>query len=156
VADHDHVRFDANLLYAGSLLHDLGLLARFEGRCFEEDGATAAAELAADEGWPDEGREALAEAIRLHVAVEVALEDGPEAYFLWQATGLDVTGYWHAELAPQVVDEVVRRLPGARFQPRLHGAIAEQAARKANPNCWAARATTGGIAERIAAAPLAS
>src|SRR6266536_6616437 len=84
LAERDRVRFDAELLYVAALLHDLGLVARFDtGRCFEEDGADAAAALAAEEGWPPERREALAEAIRLHVAVSVEVADGAEAYLLW-------------------------------------------------------------------------
>jgi HD superfamily phosphodiesterase len=70
LAEHDHVPFDAELLYVAALLHDLGLVRRFDtGSCFEEDSADAAAALAATAGWPSERREALAEAIRLHVAV---------------------------------------------------------------------------------------
>jgi hypothetical protein len=157
LAYRDHVRFDPELLYVASLLHDIGLVARFDtGRCFEEDGAAAAADLAAADGWPDERRETLAEAIRLHVAVEIGLEDGPEAYLLWHATGLDVTGHRHGELSPKIVDEVVTAYPRLEFKRGFTELIADQAARKPNPNCWAARATAGGIAERIAAAPFAS
>ena len=136
LAERDRVRFDAELLYVAALLHDIGLVARFDtGRCFEEDGAAAAAELAAAEGWTDERREALAEAIRLHVAVEIALEDGPEAYLLWHATGLDVTGHRHGELAPEVVHDVVAAYPRLDFKRGFAELIADQAARKPNPEC---------------------
>ncbi len=158
LADRDHVRFDAELLYIAALLHDIGLVARFDTgrRCFEEDGAAVAAELAAAEGWPDERREALAEAIRLHVAVEIALEDGPEAYLLWHATGLDVTGHRHGDLAPQAIDEVVTAYPRLDFKRGFVELVARQAAQKPNLNCWAARVVAAGIGERIAAAPFAS
>lgn len=157
LAEVDRVRFDAELLYVAALLHDIGLVARFDtGRCFEEDGAAAAADLAAAEGWPAERREALAEAIRLHVAVEIALEDGPEAYLLWHATGLDVTGHRHGELAPRLVDEVVDAYPRLDFKRGFTELITDQAARKPNPNCWAARVVAGGVAGRIAAAPFPS
>src|SRR5213083_2031780 len=60
LAERDRVRFDAELLYVAALLHDLGLVARFDtGRCFEEDGGAVAARLAADD-WPPERCEALA------------------------------------------------------------------------------------------------
>ena len=157
LADRDNVRFDRELLHVAALLHDVGLVARFDtGRCFEEDGAAAASDLAAAEGWSDERREALAEAIRLHVAVEIALEDGPEAYLLWHATGLDVTGHRHGELAPQAVDDVVGAYPRLDFKRGFTDLIADQAARKPYPSCWATRVIAGGIAERIAAAPFAS
>jgi hypothetical protein len=157
LADRDRVRFDAELLYVAALLHDLGLAARFDtGRCFEEDGAGAAAELAAAEGWSDERREALAEAIRLHVAAEIELEDGPEAYLLWHATGLDVTGHRHGDLTPQTIETVVTTYPRLNFKRGFTDLIADQAARKPNPNCWATRAAAEGIGERIAAAPFES
>jgi HD superfamily phosphodiesterase len=87
LAERDGVRFDAELLYVAAVLHDLGLIAQFDtGRCFEADSAAAAVELATEHGWPEARQEVLAEAIRLHVAIEIALEDGPEAYLLWHAT----------------------------------------------------------------------
>ena len=157
LAERDRVRFDSELLYVASLLHDIGLLERFDtGRCFEEDGAAVAAELAAAERWPDERREALAEAIRLHTAVEIALEDGPEAYLLWHATGLDVTGHRHGELTADVIDKVVAAYPRLDFKRGFTELITHQAAQKPNQNCWAARVVAAGIDERIAAAPFAA
>jgi hypothetical protein len=152
---HDHIRFDAELLYVAALFHDLGLLAEFDtGRCFEEDSAAVAADLAAAERWTDERRDALAEAIRLHVAVDIALEDGPEAYLLWHATGLDVTGHRHGDLAAEFVEQVTTEYPRVDFKRGFTDLIVDQAARK--PNCWAARAAGAGIGERIAAAPFTS
>ena len=155
LAEHDRVRFDAELLYLAALLHDLGLVRRFDtGSCFEEDSAGAAAALAATAGWASERCEALAEAIRLHVAVAVALEDGPEAYLLWHATGLDVTGHRHGDLPRPFVADVVAEYPRLDFKHGFMELLAGQAARK--PGCWAAGAVAGGIGERIAAAPFRS
>jgi hypothetical protein len=149
LADYDRVHFDAELLYIAAVLHDLGLVARFDsGRCFEEDSANAARDLAGTGGWTAERREALAEAIRLHVAVAVALDDGPEAYLLWHATGLDVTAHRHRDLAPAVIASVVAAYPWLDFKRGFTEMITDQAARK--PNCWAAKAVRGGIAQRIA------
>jgi HD domain len=151
LAEHDRVRFDPELLYIAALLHDLGLVDRFDtGGCFEEDGARVAADLAAVEGWSAERTEALAEAIRLHVAVESAIDDGPEAYLLWHATALDVTGSRHGDLASTVLTGVVDAYPWLDFKRAFTGLIVDQAARK--PTCWAAAAIRGGIAERIATA----
>jgi hypothetical protein len=150
LADQDRVHFDAELLYIAAVLHDLGLVARFDsGRCFEEDSASAAKDLAAIGGWRAERREPLAEAIRLHVAVDVALDDGPEAYLLWHATGLDVTTHRHRDLAPATIASVVAA-PWLDFKRGFTEMITDQAARK--PNCWAASAVRGGIAQRIAEA----
>jgi hypothetical protein len=155
LAGRERVRFDAELLYVAALLHDLGLVPRFDmGSCFEEDSAAAAVELAAAAGWPHERREALADVIRLHVAVSVALEEGPEAYLLWHATGLDVTGHRFGDLAPEVTNDVIARYPRLDFKRGFTDLLAGQAARK--PLCWAATAIAGGIGERIAAAPFES
>jgi hypothetical protein len=138
-----------------ALLHDLGLVHRFDtGSCFEEDSADAAAGLPTTAGWPSERREALAEAIRLHVAVVVALEDGPEAYLLWHATGLDVTGHRYGDLATEITKDVIARYPRLDFKRGFSDLLAGQAARK--PTCWAAAAIAGGIGDRIAAAPFDS
>jgi HD domain len=148
LAEHDRVRFDAELLYVGALLHDLGLVARFDtGLCFEQDSARAAAELAAAEGWSAERREALAEAIRLHVALDIALEDGPEAYLLWHATGLDVTSHRHRDIAPATLAAVVAAYPWLDFKQGFIDLITDQAARKSN--CWATRAIENGLPQRI-------
>ncbi len=155
LAKADRVRFDPELLYVAALLHDIGLVAQFDtGRCFEVDGAHAAANLAATEGWSLDRQEALAEVIRLHVAVAIALEDGPEAYLLWHATGLDVRGHRYGDVDVHVVRGVIAAHPRLDFKRGFTELIAGQAARK--PNCWAAAAMGGGIGDDIAAAPFAS
>jgi hypothetical protein len=155
LAERDRVRFDAELLYVAALLHDLGLVARFDtGRCFEEDGADTAAALAAEAGWPPERCDALAEAIRLHLAVAVELEDGPEAFLLWHSTGLDVVGSRFGELSAETVSAVLASYPRLDFKQGFTELIADQAERK--PECWAAAAMQRGLAERIATAPFAS
>jgi hypothetical protein len=153
LAERDGIRFDAELLYVAALLHDLGLVAEFDsGRCFELDSAAAAADLAAATGWSRERREALAEAIRLHVALEGELGDGPETYLLWHATGLDVVGHRYRDLDRRTIESVVAQYPPLDFKRGFTDLLLDQAGRK--PNCWAANAIKGGIAERVQAAPL--
>jgi hypothetical protein len=155
LADRDRVGFDTELLYVASLLHDVGLVEEFDtGACFEEDGAAAATRLASLEGWPPERCEALAEAIRLHVATEVELADGPEAFLLWHSTALDVGGDRHGDVSPPTVSAVLATYPRLDFKEGFTELIADQAARK--PGCWAASAMLGGIRDRIAAAPFES
>jgi hypothetical protein len=155
LAERDRVRFDAELLYVAALLHDIGLVARFDtGRCFEEDGAAVAATYAAEDGWPPERCDALAEAIRLHVAVAIGVDDGPEAYLLWHSTGLDVAGRRHAELSKETVRAVLASYPRLDFKQGFTDLVADQAERK--PGCWAAAAMRRGLREFIAAAPFES
>jgi predicted HD phosphohydrolase len=155
LADRDDVRFDTELLYVAALLHDIGLVEEFDtGKCFEEDGADAAARLAGEEGWPEERCEALAEVVRLHVATKIDLADGPEAYLLWHSTGLDVAGHRHAELRPDAVARILEDYPRLDFKEGFTDLVAHQASRK--PGCWAARAMESGLRDRIAAAPFES
>jgi HD domain len=155
LADRDGVRFDEELLYVAALMHDIGLVEEFDtGRCFEEDSAEAAARLAAQEDWDAERRERLAEAIRLHVATDIALEDGPEAYLLWHSTGLDVGGHRHGELSSAEVQAVLDAYPRLDFKEGFAGLVEEQAARK--QGCWADRAVQAGFRARIDAAPFES
>jgi hypothetical protein len=155
LSDRDQIDFDAELLYVASLLHDIGLVEEFDtGACFEEDGAAAATQLATLEGWPAERAETLAEAIRLHVATQIELGDGPEAFLLWHSTGLDVGGDRHADVRPATVSAVLAAYPRLDFKEGFTELIVDQAERK--PGCWAARAMQAGIRERIAAAPFDS
>jgi hypothetical protein len=155
LADRDRVRFDEELLYVAALLHDIGLVEEFDtGRCFEEDSADAAARLAEQEEWEAQRRERLAEAIRLHVATEIALDDGPEAYLLWHSTGLDVAGDRHGELTPAEVQAVLDAYPRLDFKEGFAGLIEHQASRK--QGCWADRAVQAGLGARIDAAPFDS
>ena len=152
LAARDRVGFDPELLYVAALLHDIGLLAGFDtGHCFEEDGAQVAADLAIRRGWPAERAQALGEAIRLHTAIEISVNDGHEAYLLWHATGVDVTGHRFSDVEPATISAVVSTYPWLDFATGFTDLVADQAARKAG--CWANRAIDGGLAERIAAAP---
>ena len=155
LANRDDVRYDAELLYVAALLHDIGLVAPFDhGGSFEDDGAEAAARFAGEQGWTAERREALAEAIRLHMAAEIAIEDGPEAYLLWHATGLDVRGHRLGEIDPREVAAVLASYPRLDFKRGFAELFADQAERK--PDCQVAELMRGGFADRIAAAPFES
>jgi hypothetical protein len=155
LADRDRVRFDEELLYVAALLHDIGLVEEFDtGRCFEEDSADAAARLAEREEWAAERRECLAEAIRLHVTTDIALDDGPEAYLLWHSTGLDVGGHRFGELTAGEVRGVLDAYPRLDFKEGFAGLVEDQAARKRG--CWADQAVQAGLRARIDAAPFES
>jgi hypothetical protein len=98
--------------------------------------------------------EALAEAIRLHVALEEELGDGPETYLLWHATGLDVVGHRYGDLDRRTIESVVTGYPRLEFNRGFTDLLLDQAGRK--PNCWAANAIESGIAERIQTTPFDS
>jgi hypothetical protein len=148
LAECDRVHCDAELLYVAALLHDLGLIAQFDtGRCFELDSAAAAAA-----GWSEERCDALAEAIRLHVALEEELRGGPGSL---PALARHRSRRRRPPLrrARPPHDRARRcRLPPLDFKGGFTDLLLDQAGRK--PGCWAANAIESGIAERIQASPL--
>jgi hypothetical protein len=147
-AQRDGVRFDAELLYVGAALHDLGLVPRFDThRCFEDDSAEAAALMAGAAGWPADRCDVLAEAIRLRMAADVSVEDGPEAHLLAEATAVDVTGYRYDDIDTATVRAVLAEHPRLDFKAGFVRLFADQAARK--PGCRVADLVANGILDRI-------
>lgn len=97
------------------MLHDLGLTERFWGRgdseCFSVDGGEAAREFADAHGWPRARADALAEAIVLHLNIQVRDRHGVEARLMQSGTTLDVTGARLGALAHDTAGAVVARHP---------------------------------------------
>ncbi len=152
LGDRNRISFDPELMYVASIFHDAGLIPVYDtGRCFEEDGARTAAAYAQEHGWSSERRTALAEAIRLHAALAIELDDGPEAFLLWHATALDVRGHRHGDLPPSVLARVVAAYPRLDFKSGFASLLEDQAARK--PTCAAAEWVAAGISRQIAVAP---
>ena len=115
LALRDGVTYDDELLYVASVLHDLGLTERFWRRhgseCFSIDGGEAAREFALAQRWPRGRADALAEALVLHLNVQVRDRQGVEARLLQSGTTLDVTGARLGGIARQTAAAVVARHP---------------------------------------------
>lgn len=123
-AAQDAVLFDDELLYAACLLHDLGLTEAHgpkspDMHCFTLASAEAARSVAREQGWEDGRREAMAEAITLHVNVRVGLDKGPEAHLLNAATALDVGGVRYWDAPPEAITAGVSRHPRLGFKRRF-------------------------------------
>lgn len=122
-ANHS-ITFDDEFLFLACMTHDLGLTDAFgpsstEVGCFSIASAEAARVAARELGWDAGRQDALAEAITLHVNVNVALGKGPEAHLLNRGTALDVTGIRYWEIPPVAVDYVVGRHPRFELKRRL-------------------------------------
>lgn len=115
LALRDGVGYDDELLYVASVLHDLGLTERFWGRadsqCFSVDGGEVALEFASAQGWPRGRADALAEALVLHLNIQVRDRQGVEARLMQSGTTLDVTGARLGGLARDTAAAVVARHP---------------------------------------------
>ena len=152
IADKDGIAFDRELLYVGAILHDIGLTETFAGpRCFENEGAAAAATFARDNGWDPMRAERLAEAIRLHMHPRVVVEDSAEGFLLDQATGCDCRGHRIEDLDRDAATDVVARYPWLDFTEGFIGLVEDQARRK--PGCLVDIYLQNGFAAKVREAP---
>jgi HD superfamily phosphodiesterase len=125
------LRYDAELLYVASMLHDLGLTASYWGKdatasCFGVEGAHAAKSLAAEAQWDERRQEALAEAISLHLNVAVAVKQGIEAHLLHAGAAYDVLGTSFREIAASARMLVVQRYPRLGFKDEMRVCLQRQ------------------------------
>lgn len=142
--------FDAELLYVGSMLHDLGLTEPFDSHSlpFEAAGGQVAWVFAAGAGWAIEKRDRLSEVIVRHMGDPVDPLLDAESYLLEIATGLDIVGrdreLWHEDL----LREALRAYPWLDLADEFADFFDEQAIRK--PTSAAASAVRNGIRARLA------
>jgi hypothetical protein len=148
----DGLRFDAELFYVASLLHDIGLTETYDrGGCFESDGADAARELLEDLGWPVDRADRVGRAIYLHMH-DVAAEEPPEAHLLAFGTSVDVSGWRLDDIDEALRDAVLQTYPRLGFKRHFLALFEDQAARK--PQCVVhAYLHERGGADRILDAP---
>ncbi len=116
----ERLKYDAELLFVSSALHDLGLtdagaaLSATPAGCFAVAGAFAAEVFLSRQGVIDARSTIVAEAIALHLNVRVPLTHGVEAHLLHAGAGLDVIGARYGAVADGTRNDVVQ------LHPRLH------------------------------------
>jgi hypothetical protein len=119
LAQKDGLRPDPELLYVGSLLHDLALTDTYRDvnpmPCFGARAGIFAAGWAGERGWGHERCQTLGDAISLHLNSKVDAAHGPEAQLLQAGAGLDVIGLRYWDLAPETIGAVLRRYPRGDF-----------------------------------------
>src|SRR6476661_448095 len=87
IADHEGWRFDAQVLWTASLMHDVGLTRIPRNTmCFEVEGAGLARRFLERSGMAPDAADRAAIAIILHMRPNVTLADGVEAVVLDRAT----------------------------------------------------------------------
>ena len=155
LAARDGVRYDAELFYVASLLHDLGLTERFAPQgtvaCFALSGAEAAERFARREGWTTLRAETLAEAICRHLNPNVGIDEGAEAHLLRQGSGLDVVGLRFGEIAAATRAEVLGRHPRIGLSKELAATLTRDAG--LHPHTRLAGLCRLGFAGRVRNAP---
>ncbi|MCC6486121.1 MAG: HD domain-containing protein [Candidatus Hydrogenedentes bacterium] len=124
LGERQTLRYDSELLYVACMLHDLGLTPAYAGcgehaECFTVDSVQGAGGVARHAEWPPERQDALAEAILLHLNVDVPLRQGVEAHLLHEAAALDVLGLRAWEIAPETRKVCVDRFPRLDFKKEI-------------------------------------
>lgn len=136
VAALDGVRFDDELLWVASLMHDAGVLEphrRSAGECFSLRSADAARQVVSPFAWDAARGDRLAETITLHLNPYVPPARGAEAHLMSAGVLLDVIGVRFWDLHPEVVQAVLARWPRHDMKRRLWADFAGEAL--AHPAC---------------------
>lgn len=139
IANAMHVRHDSELVFVASILHDLGLTARFmsaENR-FEADGANAARDLMKNHGAADPAIETVWDAIALHDNGGLAKWKRAEVMLVNAGVSADFGGDLDTLQREHVV-EVLSHAPRDGFIEAFLPAVAAVAAKKPNAtgNCF--------------------
>lgn len=156
-ARRDRVDHDEELLYLACVLHDLGLTEAHDGRdpsaaCFAVEGARAAHALLCDHQASEDRARTVAEAISLHLNINVPERYGPEAVLLSKGVALDVVGRRLELLPAGAVSEVVTKWPREGSGELLLADTARQA--KIRPQSRAALLHRLGFTKLVPANPL--
>lgn len=124
-------RVDEEMLFLGSVLHDLGLVDRFiRNDRFEIDGADAAADFLSRQGYPDAKIAIIWDAIALHTTPGVPQRKQPEIALVQLGAGIDIGAVPGALVTPEAVEIILAEYPRLGFKKAMLEAMAEVVKRK--------------------------
>lgn len=135
------LKFDAELLYLGSMMHDLGLTEAFDGeQRFEVDGADAARKFVCEHGLSEEKADVVWDAISLHTSIGIASRKRPEIALVHLGAGLDVFGMGAEEISKDIVHQVFEIYPRLELVDSITTLLVDQVKRKPQvvPFTWLA------------------
>jgi len=125
------LKYDRELFYLASVLHDLGLTPTHNGSdSFELEGARAAHAFLRARGLPDEKADLVHEAIALHSSVGIASKKVSEIALVHFGAGMDVFGYRAMDLAPKTIEHIVEAYPRLEFKDALVNILEDEVRRK--------------------------
>jgi hypothetical protein len=121
------LKFDSELLYAGAMFHDIGLVEghRSTHERFEIDGANAARAFLAQRGVPEDQIMTVWESIALHTTPEIPRYKRPEVWLVTLGVEYDVLGQHFDAVSPEQRSEVVAAHPRTGFKAGIVDAFYE-------------------------------
>jgi hypothetical protein len=109
-------KFDDEVLYLASILHDLGLTERFEGDSpFEIQGAEAARRFLEEHAYAKEKIGIVWDGIAMHASA-IGQYKQPEIALVGEGAGADVIEPDFSKIKKSEVDEIVRAFPRLKFK----------------------------------------
>jgi hypothetical protein len=105
---HTGEKFDREVLYLGTLMHDLSLSKEYAGPDdFELESARGAHGFLMENGYDREKADIIHEAIALHTSAGEAAKKDPEVRLANSGIGLDVIGVQQYNVAQQTIEDII-------------------------------------------------
>lgn len=122
---------DEEMLFLGSVFHDLGLADAFVGPDrFEIDGADAAAAFLSERGYPDTKIAVIWDAVALHSTLHVPQRKQPEIALVQLGAGIDMGAMPRSLLNPEAIEIILAEYPRLGFKKAMLAAMGEVVRRK--------------------------
>jgi hypothetical protein len=125
------MKYDREIVYIASLLHDLGLSpSHAADKRFEVDGADAASRFLLENKYPKSKADVVWDAIALHALVDIADRRQPEVALVHFGAHVDVMGLRIEEISPSLIDDTLALYPRIGMKAAFTEALAEIARKK--------------------------
>jgi hypothetical protein len=126
LAERQRVAHDAEVLYLGTIMHDIGLVRGLhEPIRFEVTGANEARQELTSRGLEPARAEIVWDLIALHTTVGIAEHKGPEVALAHMGISVDVVGRWVDEVPASELAAVLELAPRVGFNEQFPMLLAE-------------------------------
>ncbi len=133
LARADSIDVDAEVLYLGVIMHDLGLAPRFRsGARFDVGGANAARDWLLEAGMDQRRAEIVWDIVALHASSAIAQHKSPETAVANSGISIDVRGAGFERLPADEVRQILDGFPRAGFPEAFHRTLVDEVRR--NPD----------------------
>jgi hypothetical protein len=112
VAERNSIKYDAEVVAAATLIHDIGLTPKGEGpNRFEVNGAIVAADFVRKFGFDDRRTQLVWDSIALHATPSISLFKETEVALCARGIGVDFGTPDYATFSKQEIDDIITAVP---------------------------------------------